>query len=178
MLTAEAWMYKVNCWFVSSRQDAQVSWHIDRCTRWYNPWHPQSLAKTPVEQILRYLQLACLRHSTQSQEDDCSQHDYAFIRLAMHCLHDGGSAHSSLEQMLPSEKPMGGWRGHFDSCCRHFPYYDVNMWLWKNPYDLSLQLYSSATHFVFRLGCFRFIQVWTGYVNISPWSNNRATHVK
>lgn len=65
-------------------------------SRRHDTWHPQSLAETLEEQILHHLELAHLCHPTQSQEDDCYQHDYAFIRLAMHCLQACGSAHASL----------------------------------------------------------------------------------
>lgn len=119
--------YKVDHYFASCRQGAQVSWYVGWYTGWHDTWHPQSLAKTLVEQILDHLELARLCHPTQSQEDDCYQHDYAFIRLALYCLQDCGSAHASLEQILPLEKPTGGWRDQLDSCCKHFPYYDINV---------------------------------------------------
>ena len=73
-------VYRLACWF----------------SRRHDTWHPQSLAETLEEQILHHLELAHLCHPTQSQEDDCYQHDYAFIRLAMHCLQACGSAHASL----------------------------------------------------------------------------------
>lgn len=77
-----------------------IGWHIGSFSVQHDTWHPQSLAKTQVEQILHHLELAHLCHPTQSQEDDCYQHDYAFIRLAVHCLQPCGSAHVSLEQIL------------------------------------------------------------------------------
>lgn len=73
-----------------------MSWHAGWHAGWHDTWHPQSLAKILVEQILHHLELAHLCHPTHSQEDDCYQHDYAFIRLVVHCLEACGFAHASL----------------------------------------------------------------------------------
>lgn len=95
----------------------QVFWLVHIMAQW-KPW---SLAEILVVLILHHLEGTHLHHPTQSQEDDCYQHDYAFIRLAMHCLQTCGFTHARFERVLLSEKPVGGWSDQLDSCWNHFP---------------------------------------------------------